>query len=223
MPCTFYSFSTSVGGFHLAYYLARLIPMKMVLSGLVSTYYLYQYSWFFYSCAVLFERVYKYQCTWYFPWYFLVLFILYSYQHSWVSFCLLPGAADTNIAGSFLPISSGFVYQLIWYFFCARGGYLIPTLLVLIIYKIIILSTNIDGFVFAAMSYLSDRVRVLLLSHSLMTRFITYESCFLPYTGLFQLFFPIFLWLEREESSDSKNDMVLVVIMDHAVHVRSSR
>ena len=127
MPCTFYSFSTSVGGFHLAYYLAQLIPMKMVLSGLVSTYYLYQYSWFFYSCAVLFERVYKYQCTWYFPWYFLVLFILYSYQHSWFSFCLLLGAVDTNIAGSFLPISSGFVYQLIWYFFCARGGYLIPT------------------------------------------------------------------------------------------------
>lgn len=107
--------------------------------------------------------------------------------------------------------------------FCARGGYLIPTKLVLIICKMILPRTNIGGFTFAAMNYLSDRVRVLLLSHSLMTRFITYESCFLPYTGLFQLFFPAFLWLEREESSDSKQRIVLVVIMDYAVHVRSSR
>ena len=95
--------------------------------------------------------------------------------------------------------------------------------MVLVICKIILLRTNIGGFIFAAMSYLSDRVRALLLSHSLTTRFIAYGSCFFIIYRAFSTLFPCFLWLEREESSDSKQRVVLVVIMNYAGHVRSSR
>ena len=56
-------------------------------------------------------------------------------------------------------------------------------------------------FVFAAMSYLGDHMRALLLSHSLMTRFIAYGPRFCHIPGFFNSFSLLFLWLEREESS----------------------
>ena len=73
------------------------------------------------------------------------------------------------------------------------------------------------------MSYLCDHMRATTLPLSHTSQFMVIESCFLAIYRAFSAFFLCFLWLEREESSDSKNDMVLVVIMDHAVHVHLSR